>query len=100
MKTYMRIAVVIAAGASLLGCATTADNAKSKPAVSAAAQDPNCLTDTGSRIAPGPAAGTAPGASKCRGYGRSYSSTDIDQTGQTTAAGALGQLDPAITVHR
>ena len=92
MKTYMRIAVVIAAGATLFGCATTADNAKSKPAVSAAAQDPSCLTDTGSRI--------APGTSKCRGYGRSYSSTDIDQTGQTTAAGALGQLDPAITVHR
>ena len=96
MKTYMRIAVVIAAGATLFGCATTADNAKSKPAVSAAAQDPSCLTDTGSRIAPG----TAPGASKCRGYGRSYSSTDIDQTGQTTAAGALAQLDPAITIHR
>jgi hypothetical protein len=104
MTAYMRIAAVIVAGASLFGCATTADNAKSKPAVSAAAQDPNCLTDTGSRIAVGPATGAAGGASagvpKCRGYGRSYSSTDIDRTGQINAADALGLLDPAITVHR
>jgi hypothetical protein len=92
MTAYMRIAVLIIAGASLFGCATTADNAKSKPAVSAAAQDPNCLTDTGSRI--------AAGTSKCRGFGRSYSGTDIDRTGQTNAADALGLLDPSITVHR
>ncbi len=58
MTAYMRIAVVILAGAALFGCATTAENAKSKPAVTAAAQDPTCLTDTGSRIA---------GTSKCRG---------------------------------
>ena len=58
---------------------------------SAAAQDPACLTDTGSRIA---------GNSKCRGFGRSYSSTDIDRTGQTSAADALALLDPSITVHK
>jgi hypothetical protein len=92
MTAYMRIAAIIVAGATLFGCATTADNAKSKPAVSAAAQDPTCLTDTGSRIAPPPP--------KCRGIGNSYSSTDIDRTGKTNAADALGQLDPAITVHR
>jgi hypothetical protein len=93
MTAYMRIAAIIVAGATLFGCATTADNAKSKPAVSAAANtDPSCLTDTGSRIAPAP--------SKCRGIGSSYSSTDIDRTGKTNAADALGQLDPSITVHR
>jgi hypothetical protein len=91
MTAYMRIAAIIVAGATLFGCATTADNAKSKPAVSAAAQDPTCLTDTGSRI---------PSPPKCRGIGQSYSSTDIDRTGQTNAADALRLLDPAITVHR
>jgi hypothetical protein len=91
MTPYMRIAVVIVAGVSLLGCATTAENAKSKPAVSAEAKDPTCLTETGSRIT---------GTSKCRGFGRAYSSTDIDRTGQTSAADALALLDPSITVHR
>jgi len=90
MTAYMRIAIVIVAGAALFGCATTADNAKSKPAVSAAAQDPSCLTDTGSRVA---------GTSKCRGTGRSYSGQNIDQTGKTDAASALAILDPAVTVH-
>jgi hypothetical protein len=91
MTAYMRIAVAILAGATLFGCATTADNAKSKPAVSAATEkDPSCLTDTGSRLA---------GNSKCRGYGRAYSSSDIDRTGQTDAANALALLDPSITVH-
>jgi hypothetical protein len=91
MAPYTRIAVVIVAGVSLLGCATTAENAKPKPAVSAADKDPTCLTETGSRIA---------GSSKCRGFGRAYSSADIDRTGQTSAADALALLDPSITVHR
>jgi hypothetical protein len=92
MTPYMRIAVVIVAGVSLFGCATTAENAKSKPAVSAAAKDPTCLTETGSRM-------TA-GTSKCRGFGRAYSSADIDRTGQTSAGDALALLDPSVTVHR
>lgn len=89
MTAYMRIAVVVLAGAALFGCATTAENAKPKPAATAAVQDPNCLTDTGSRI-----------PSKCRGYGRSYTGTDIDRTGQTNAGDALAQLDPSVTVHK
>jgi hypothetical protein len=93
MMVYMRIAVVIVAGAALFGCATTAENAKPQPAASAATvADPNCLTATGSRV--------APGTSKCRGFGRAYSSEDIDRTGQTSAADALALLDPSITVHR
>lgn len=91
MTAYMRIAIVILAGATLFGCATTADNAKPKPAVAATAKDPSCLTDTGSRIS---------GNSKCRGFGRSYSNQDIDRTGQTSAGDALALMDPSITVHR
>jgi hypothetical protein len=93
MTAYMRTAVVILAGAALFGCATTAENTKSKPAATAATvKDPNCLTETGGRIA-------ATGTAKCRGYGRAYSSSDIDTTGKTNAGDALAQLDPAITVH-
>ena len=91
MTPYMRIAVLILAAVSLYGCATTADQTQSKPAVARTAKDPTCLTETGSRIA---------GTSKCRGYGRAYSSEDIDRTGQTSAADALALLDPSITVHR
>jgi hypothetical protein len=90
MTAHMRIALVIVAGATLLGCASTAQNAK--PASSAAAVDPTCLTDTGSRIA-------ASGTAKCRGVGRSYSNQDLDRTGYTSTADALAALDPAVTVH-
>jgi hypothetical protein len=91
MTACTRMAVVILAGATLFGCATTAENAKPKPEATAAVKDPTCLTDTGSRISM---------ASKCRGYGRSYSSDDIDRTGQTSAGDALALMDPSITVHR
>jgi hypothetical protein len=91
MAPNLRIAAVIVAGVSLFGCASTAENAKSKPAVSAAAKDPTCLTETGSRVAAN---------EKCRGFGRAYSSQDIDRTGKTSAADALALLDPSITVHR
>jgi hypothetical protein len=87
---FIRIAVVIVAGATLFGCASTAENAKAKPAVSAAVKDPACLTATGSLIAD---------TSKCRGFGRSYSTEDIQRTGTNSAGDALAQLDPSITVH-
>lgn len=90
MAAYMRIAGLIVAGVTLFGCATTADNGKSKPAT-AMAKDPTCLTETGSRISPGPA--------RCRGIGRSYSSDDIERTGSTSAGQALSLLDSSITVH-
>jgi len=90
MAAYMRIAGLVVAGVSLFGCASTAPNAKTNPATAAVVKDPTCLTETGSRV---------PG-SKCRGYGRSYSNEDIDRTGQTNAADALGLLDPSITVHK
>jgi hypothetical protein len=91
MAAYMRVAALIVAGAALYGCATTAENGKSKPAT-VLAKDPSCLTETGSRISAGP--------TKCRGTGRAYSSDDIQRTGSTSAADALGLLDPSVTVHR
>jgi hypothetical protein len=90
MTAYMRIAVVTAA-AALFGCAATSQNQGAKPAVTAAVKDPNCLTETGSRIS---------GTSKCRGFGRSYTNEEIERTGVTSAADALALLDPSVTVHR
>jgi hypothetical protein len=57
----------------------------------ALAEDPACLTQTGSRI--------AASNGNCTAIGRSYSSDDISRTGATTAAGALPLLDPSLTVH-
>jgi hypothetical protein len=34
----------------------------------------------------------------CVATGRSYSQTDIDQTGKSTVAGALRNLDPSLTI--
>lgn len=90
MTAYLRIAVVILSAVTLFGCAATAENAKPKAALSAAVKDPTCLTQTGSRISP---------PAKCRGFGRSYTSEDIDRTGTTSAGDALALLDPSITVH-
>jgi len=92
MAAYMRIVGAIVAGVALFGCATTTDNAKSKPATAAVVKDPTCLTETGSRVSSGPA--------KCRGFGRSYSSDDIQRTGSTSAGDALALLDSSITVHK
>jgi hypothetical protein len=86
MTAYMRIAVVVLAGAALFGCATQ----NAKPNSAAAAQNPACLTDTGTRVTD----------TQCRTYGRSYSSADIDRTGKISAADALATLDPSVTVHR
>jgi hypothetical protein len=86
MTAYKQIASAIIAGMTLCGCATT-----KPPASAATVNDPSCLKDTGSRIASNPG--------QCRGFGRSYSSQDIDRTGVTTSAEALSLLDPSITVH-
>ncbi len=73
------------AALSICGCATT-----NTPPKNTAAVPPSCLTSTGSRITAGP--------DSCSAWGRTYSRTDIDQTGKTTLAGALRSLDPSITV--
>jgi hypothetical protein len=92
MATYTRIAVGIAASLIFAGCTAIGGHTKAKPdGQTAAAENPSCLTQTGSRIA-------VKGA--CRGTGRSYTNDDISVTGATTAGGALRLLDPSIIVHQ
>jgi hypothetical protein len=87
MTAYKQIASALIAGMTLCGCATT-----KPPASAATVNDSSCLKETGSRIPLGPG--------KCRGFGRSYSSQDIERTGVvTSAADALALLDPSITVR-
>ncbi len=77
MAIYTRIAAAIAAGMIFAGCTTIADDTKAKPdRHAAAAENPSCLAETGSRISV---------KGKCRGTGRSYTDDDI--------------RDPSITVH-
>jgi hypothetical protein len=75
--------LVLGAAAALSACATT-----NNPPPKSASNAPACL-GTGSRLANG-ACTAAPS--------RSYSKEDLDRTGQTTAAGALGMVDPSITI--
>ena len=91
MAIYTRIAAAIAASLIFAGCATVADDAKAKPEKpTAVAENPSCLTQTGSRVG---VKGT------CRGTGRSYTNDDMTRTGATTVGDALPLMDPSITVH-
>ena len=82
----------IAAALMLAACATSNSGAHREPeAAAAVTQDPPCLTQTGSRI--------AGDGKRCAAFGRSYSNTDIERTGATTADDALRLLDPSITTH-
>jgi hypothetical protein len=89
MAAYLRAASAIATLLLCVGCAAT--TVKPTAAASALAQNPACLTHTGSRIASENA--------NCSAVGRSYSSDDIDRTGAATAGDALRLMDPSITVH-
>jgi uncharacterized lipoprotein YajG len=91
MSVTVRFLSVVVSGLVLFGCAATPQNPGSKPPASAAIKDPNCLTETGSRITT---------QSSCSGFGRNYSQADLQRTGQTQAGDALVLLDPSITVHR
>jgi hypothetical protein len=84
MITRTCAAGALLAALSMYGCATN-------PPPTAAARPSTCLTSTGSRI---PADRSTP----CTAYGQTYSRTAIDQTGKTTVAGALGLLDPSLTI--
>jgi hypothetical protein len=91
MVIHTRAIAAVAAGLIFASFAAIGDDATpqtEKP--SAAAENPSCLTHTGSRIG---------GKGKCRGTGRSYTSEDINRTGKTTVGEALPLLDPSITVH-
>jgi hypothetical protein len=93
MIPYLRATGAIALVLVLIACAATTADVKpnSRPSATVA-QNPACVTETGSRIATKNA--------DCVAFGRSYSSDDIDRTGATTAGEALPLLDPSITVHR
>ena len=88
MITRTCAAGALLAALSMYGCATT-----NAPPQTAAARSSACLTSTGSRIPASP-------GTPCTAYGRTYSRTDIDQTGKTTVGGALGLLDPSLSVTR
>jgi hypothetical protein len=91
MAIHTRVAAAFAAGLIFASSAAIGDDATPKTEKhSAAADNPSCLTQTGSRIG---------GKGKCRATGRSYTSDDLKRTGKSTLAGALPLLDPSITVH-
>jgi len=92
MTTYLRATSAIATVLVLTACAASTAGVKPKAAASdAVAQNPACLSQTGSRIPVNNA--------NCSALGRSYSSKDINLTGSTTADDALRLMDPSITVH-
>lgn len=91
MAIHIRVVAAFAAGLVFVSSAAIGDDATPQPKKhSAAAAQPNCPAQTGSRI-------SAKG--KCRGPGRSYTSDDINRTGKATVGEALPLLDPSITVH-
>jgi len=93
MLNYIRICGALAGVLILAACAArTADVKPGLNAATAAAPNPACLSETGSRIA-----GTG---AHCSAFGRSYSNQDIQRTGATTADAALRLMDPSVTVHR
>jgi hypothetical protein len=84
-----RTCAALLAALSICGCATP--NSPPPNTAGGPVGPSTCLTSTGSRIPAGP-------DTHCTAWGRSYSQTDLDQTGKTTAAGALGNLDPSVTI--
>jgi hypothetical protein len=93
MTSYLRATSAIGSALILAACTATSADVKPKAAASGAvAQNPACLTQTGSRI--------TSNNTNCSAFGRSYSSDDINGTGSTTADEALRLMDPSITVHR
>jgi hypothetical protein len=91
MITHLRVSAAIATALLLAACAATTQNVKPNTTSAAVAQNPACMTETGSRI-PGDRA-------DCKAFGRSYSGDDIDRTGKVNVGDALQVLDPSITVH-
>jgi hypothetical protein len=80
----------IAAALALGACASTSGNA---PTNSVRAPPPaGCASDSGSGIPARPG--------NCAAFGHSYTQEDLRRTGATTVGGALGQLDPTISVTR
>jgi hypothetical protein len=84
--------IALGAACWMAGCASTGDTPVSNEGPPAPIARAGCVHQTGSRISQASPA--------CSGPGRTYSQTDIANTGESTAADALALLDPSITVHR
>jgi len=80
--------ITLAAAASIAGCSSTPAPRTAQDTVAAT---PSYCVASGSAI-------SRPGA--CNGPGHTYSSTELANTGRTTVAGALGDLDPTGNIHR
>ena len=93
MTIHLRATSAISALILLSACAATSANVKPKTAADEG-QNSDCVSQPASRIA-----ASNPGSTPCSA-GRSYSRTDIDRTGATTAGDALRLLDPSITVRQ
>ena len=91
MTTHLRVVSAIATALVLAACAATTPNVKPNATSAAAADNPACLNQTGSRI-PGD-------RGDCLAFGRSYSAGDIGGTGKVEVGDALQLLDPSITIH-
>jgi hypothetical protein len=85
-----RICAALLAAVSICGCATT--NSPKTADVPGVAS-PCFTSSTGTAI-------PLPNGTNCSPTQRSYSRADIDRTGSTTIAGALGQLAPGVVVSR
>jgi hypothetical protein len=91
MGTMIRTLLICAVvSASALGCSTTQQRPDAQATASTANANP-CVQHSASRIPPRPG--------ECSAPGRTYSDTDIRNTGQTNLADALQMLDPSVSVH-
>ncbi|HYL02102.1 MAG TPA: hypothetical protein VEU54_01665 [Steroidobacteraceae bacterium] len=86
--------LVIGASFSLCLCACASAPATRATSAQAAVAPAmiGCVPDTATRL--------PPLKSGCASFGRSYTGTDIQRTGQVYTDQALGLLDPAITGGR
>jgi hypothetical protein len=92
MDTYIRVISAIASILILAACAATAPKVKPTAAgVGAAARNPACLTQTGSRI--------AVNGANCSEIGLSISSDDVSRNGATTAGEVLRFNVPFATIN-
>ena len=88
LRTILICAVI---SASALGCTTTPQRPDAQ-ATAATTRTSLCAAEIGSRIPPRPGECSASPT-------RTYSDTDIRNTGQVNVGDALQMLDPSITVH-
>jgi len=75
----------------LAACTATTADVKPQSKTLADAQNPACLSESGSRV---------PSTNGCPAFGHSYSNQDLERTGSSTVGGALRLLDPTMTVHQ